>query len=121
MITRERQRDRECVKMPAATTSVKELQEAAKESYKKGNNGKVPVTVLTGFLGAVRFGKERERERERDCVRVCVLDKGVSAREDGMRENERMLISCNLIHPVPSVRVHLRPSLSSFLLFPTSS
>merc|ERR1711907_134237 len=36
----------------AAEASTKDLQAAAKESYKKGNNGRVPVTVLTGFLGA---------------------------------------------------------------------
>lgn len=31
-----------------------ELQAKALTTYKKGHDGRVPVTVLTGFLGAVR-------------------------------------------------------------------
>ena len=60
--------------MPAATTSVTELQEAAKDAYKQGNKGRVPVTVLTGFLGAVRCVRVRggvcARVKERVCVYV---------------------------------------------------
>ena len=37
-----------------AEPTAAELQTKALNTYKKGHDGRVPVTVLTGFLGAVR-------------------------------------------------------------------